>query len=182
MDIESLSSKIAKYKQVLENTHSFRKSWHDETKPMLIKVLQQILDEAKLPKATLIERNNVENLESVILDLGRTSSGITENMEDTGVRRTMVKSNGSLMYQQLFNGKIMVMIVSPHIEGYGQPKPPAALEILRPDELKPPFIVRHMEAFLRDITDWEDYDDDQPYKSGQSFTPIGFNQQSTTEE
>lgn len=182
MDIESLSSKITKYKQVLENTHSFRKAWHDEIKPMLIKVLQEILDEAQLPKASLIERNNVENLESVILDLGRTSSGITENMEDTGVRRTMIKSNGSLIYQQLFNGKIMVMVVSPYIEGYGQPKPPAALEILRPDELKPPFIVRHMEALLRDITDWEDYDDDQPYKSGQGFTPIGFNQQPMSEE
>lgn len=182
MDIASLSSKINKYKQVLENTETYRKAWHGEIKPMLKNVLQQILDEAKLPKATLIERNNIENLESVILDLGRTSSGISENMEDTGVRRTMIKSNGSLIYQQLFNGKIMVMVVSPHIEGYGQPKPPAALEILRPDELKPPFIIRHMEALLRDITEWEDYDDDQPYKGGQSFTPIGFNQQQAAEE
>ena len=81
----------------------------------------------------------------------------------------------SLIYQQLFNGKIIVMLVSPHIEGYGQPKPPLSLEILRPDELKVPFIIRHMESFLKDITDWEDFDDDEPQKASSGFTPIGFN-------
>lgn len=174
MELGNLQTKIMQYKQVLENTISYRKSWHDSVKPMLLAQLQSILAEAQLPKATVIERNNIENLESVVLDLGRTSSGITENMEDTGVKRTMIKSNGSLIYQQLFNGKIMVMIVSPYIEGYGEPKPPMSLEILRPEELKPPFIMRHMEAFLRDITEWEDYDDEQPNKGGQTFNPIGF--------
>lgn len=178
MELGSLNAKIRNYKQVLENTDNYRKSWHESVKPMLVTHLQAILTEAELPKAMVIERNNIENLESVVLDLGRTSSGITENMEDTGVKRTMIKSNGSLIYQQLFNGKIMIMIISPHIEGYGEPKPPMTLEILRPEELKPPFILRHMEAFLRDITEWEDYDDDQPSKSSQSFNPIGFKQES----
>jgi hypothetical protein len=67
------------------------------------------------------------------------------------------------------------MIVSPFIEGYGQPKPPMTLEILRPDELKQPFIIRHMEAFLKNITEWEDFDDDEPQKSTNGFNPIGFN-------
>lgn len=174
MDLGSLRTRIDHYKQVLENTANYRKSWHDQVKPMLVSQLQAILAEAQLTKALVIERNNIENLESVVLDLGRTSSGITENMEDTGVKRTMIKSNGSLIYQQLFNGKIMVMIVSPYIEGYGEPKPPMSLEILRPEELKPPFIMRHMEAFLRDITEWEDYDDEQPNKGSQTFNPIGF--------
>jgi hypothetical protein len=105
MDIGSLNSKINRYKQVLENTENYRKAWHAEIKPMLLESLQDILQQADLPKAVLVERNNIENLESVMLDLGRTSSGITENMEDTGVKRTMIKSNGSLIYQQLFNGE-----------------------------------------------------------------------------
>ena len=67
------------------------------------------------------------------------------------------------------------MILSPHIEGYGQPKPPLTLEILRPDELKAPFIIRHMEAFLKDITDWEDFDDEEQKSSAIGFNPIGFN-------
>ena len=55
-------------------------------------------------------------IESVVLDLGRSSSGISENLEDTDVKRTMIKSNGALIYQQLFNGKVMVMITAPFIE------------------------------------------------------------------
>jgi hypothetical protein len=105
MESGNLSSKIARYKQVLENTNNYRNEWHKNTKPMLLKELNTVLKTFDLPKAVIIDRNNIENLEAVILDFGRTSSGITENLEDTGVKRTMIKSNGSLIYQQLFNGK-----------------------------------------------------------------------------
>jgi hypothetical protein len=175
MDTGTLISKVNKYKQVLDNTQKYRKAWHDEVKPMLTKTINEILQQADLPKAEVIVRDNIENLEAVIVDLGRSSSGISENVEDSGVKRTMIKSNGSLMYQQLFNGKIMVMLLSPHIEGYGQPKPPLTLEILRPDEIKAPFIIRHMETFIKDITDWEDFDDEEQKPAAIGFNPIGFN-------
>jgi hypothetical protein len=176
LDTGTLLVKINKYKQILQNTEDNRKVWKGEIRPMLVKALKGIIKDAELPKAEVIVRDNIENLEAIILDLGRSGSGISENVEDSGVKRTMIKSNGSLIYQQLFNGKIMVMVVSPYIEGYGQQKPPMTLEILRPDELKHPFIIRHMEAFIKDITDWEDFDDDQPQKAGTiGFNPIGFN-------
>jgi len=175
MDTGTLVSKINKYKQVLANTDIYRISWHEDIKPMLTQTLESILKDAELAKAEVIVRDNIENLEAVVLDLGKSSSGISENMEDSGVKRTMIKSNGALIYQQLFNGKIMVMLLSPHIEGYGQPKPPITLEILRPDEIKAPFIIRHMEAFLKDITDWEDFDDDEQKPTAIGFNPIGFN-------
>jgi uncharacterized protein YoxC len=175
MDTGTLIAKINKYKQVLENTQNYRLAWRAEVQPMLTKTLEEILKQSDLPKAEIIKRDHIENLEAVVLDLGRSSSGISENVDDSGVKRTMIKSNGSLIYQQLFNGKIMVMIISPHIEGYGQPKPPLTLEILRPDELKVPFIIRHMEAFLKDITDWEDFDDEEQKSSAIGFNPIGFN-------
>ena len=174
MDTGTLLAKVNKYKQVLENTGKYRLAWHSDVKPMLSKTLEEILKQSDLPKAEIVVRDNIENLEAVILELGRSSSGISENVEDSGVKRTMIKSNGSLIYQQLFNGKIMVMILSPHIEGYGQPKPPLTLEILRPDELKVPFIIRHMEAFLKDITDWEDFDDEEQKSATIGFNPIGF--------
>lgn len=175
IDLGTLPGKVEKYKQVLDNTIQYRKAWHGEIKPMLIKTLNDLLKELSLEKAEVTERDNIENLEAVVLDLGRSSSGISENLENTGVKRTMIKSNGSLIYQQLFNGKIMIMLISPHIEGYGEPKPPQTLEILRPAELKAPFILRHMEAFFKVITEWEDFDDDEPTKSTTSFNPIGFN-------
>jgi hypothetical protein len=173
MDFGSLRVKADAYKRVLENTHNYRKAWHDEIKPLLLKNLKLIIDEIGV-KSEIKEVNNIENLEAVILDLGKSSSGISESLEDTGIKRTMVKQNGALIYQQLFNGKVMVMISSPHIDGYGEPKPPKSLEILRPDELKEPFVVRHVELLLKDITEWEDFDDDQPQKTTIGFNPIGF--------
>lgn len=173
MDTGTLISKVNKYKQILENTLKYREAWHKEVKPLLTETLDEILRQSGLTKGEVIVRDNIENLEAVVLDLGRSSSGISENLDDSGVMRTMIKSNGSLIYQQLFNGKIMVMTVSPHIEGYGQPKPPTTLEILRPEELKKPFVIRHLETFFNEITEWEDYDDDEQRPNTIGFNPTG---------
>ena len=175
MDFGNLFDRVNKYKQILQNTEDYRMQWHNQVKPMLENILGEFLETAGLSKAKIVVRDNIENLEAVILDLGFTSSGISENIENTEIKRIMIKSNGALIYQMLFNGKIMVMIQSPNIEGYGQPKPPIALEILRPDELTSPFIIRHLELFLKDITEWEDFDDDQPQKPNAiGFTPSGY--------
>jgi hypothetical protein len=175
MELGNLKTKVNKYKQILDNTTVYREAWSSTIKPMLFSNLKEILKELDIPKAEVIERTNIENLEAVVLDLGRSSSGISENIENSGVKRTMIKSNGSLIYQQLFNGKVIIMVVSPFIEGYGQPKPPTTIEILRPDELKSVFLIRHIELLMKEITDWEDYDDEEQ-KTAIGFTPnpIGF--------
>jgi len=173
LDLGTLVSKVNDYKQILENTQEYRKSWDTKMKPVILKMLKEILKQTGI-KGEINEQDNIENLEAIVLDLGRSASGISENLEDTDIKRAMVKSNGSLIYQQLFNGKVMIMTVSPYIEGYGEPKPPKPLEILRPDELTAGFIIRHMESFLKEITEWEDYDDDEPTQKN-AFNPIGFN-------
>jgi hypothetical protein len=174
LDLGSIMVKANAYKKVLENTNSYRLAWTSDIKPMLLSTLKEIFANTGI-KVEIKEQDKIENLESIVVDLGKSSSGISESMEDSGVKRTMIKSNGALIYQQLFNGKVIVMIVSPYIEGYGEPKPPRTVEILRPDELKEPFVIRHVELLLKDLTEWEDYDDDQPQKSSIGFSPIGFN-------
>lgn len=172
VDIAKLHEKVNAYKRVLENTINYRQEWNDKTRQFVGDTLRDIVQQTGL-KASVTEKNNIENLEAVVLDLGRSSSGIAENVDDTDVKRIMVKNNGSLIYQQLFNGKIMVMLVSPHIEGYGEPKRPLSLEILRPSELLTASIYQHVKDLLEDITEWEDYDDDDP-KTNLPFQPIGF--------
>ncbi len=173
MDTGTLISKVNKYKHILENTLKYRESWHKNVKPLLTASLDEILKQSGLAKGEIIVRDNIANLEAVVFDLGRSSSGISENLDDSGVMRTMIKSNGSLIYQQLFNGKIMVMTVSPHIEGYGQPKPPTTLEILRPEEINQKIIIKHLETFFDEITEWEDYDDDEQRPNTIGFNPTG---------
>ena len=171
VDISILKEKVSEYKQILANTQNYRQQWKDKTKLLITETLRDIVQQTGL-KASVTDKNNIENLEAIILDLGRSSSGIAENLDDTDVKRIMVKNNGSLIYQQLFNGKIMIMLVSPHIEGYRDPKPPLSLAILRPAELSSASIIEHVKELLDDIIEWEDYDDDDPGKK--PFEPIGF--------
>jgi len=171
---KSVQDTFVKLKQVLSNTELFRQQWSAATKSMITHTLQEVVDGAQFAHAQVVLRENVENLEAVVLDLGRIASGITEKLDDSGVLRPMLKSNGSLFYQQLYNGKIIVMMLRPFIEGYGQPQPPINLEILRPDEMNPAVILRHIEIFLNDTISWEDFDDDAQ-RANIGFNPIGFN-------
>ncbi len=166
MNYSNLKKKASKYHRILNNTKKYRQAWKDGLKEMIEKQLNEIIKEAELD-AEVELKEDLENLSAIVLNLGTGFSGITE---DTGkVERPFLKSNGMLIYQQLFNGKIMVSMTHPLIEGLGKPTAPKQIEILRPEELKPPFIVRHAEEFLKEIIAWEDYDDDMPQSQ-----PIGF--------
>lgn len=171
-ELLKIKQKVKKYQEILENTLQYRKDWDEYLKELIITTLEHISEETGL-KASVEVQDNIENMELVIFNLGRSTSGISEKVDEK-LKKPMLKSNGALIFQQLFNGKILVLVSVPHIEGYGDPRPPRTIEILRPDELKKPFIYRHTEIFLKDVIEWEDYDDDAPQEK-RSFSQIGFN-------
>ena len=170
--ITKLQEKVKAYKEVLQNTKEYRKQWQLKTKGFIIQQLLAVIEQTGL-KAKVTEKDKIENLESVMLDLGRSSSGIGESLDNTDFKNFMVKNNGALIYQQLFNGKIMVMLVSPHIEGYGEPKSPEGREILRPEEVTEESIQKNIESLLDVLIQWEDYDDELSNVKN-AFQPIGF--------
>ncbi len=180
MDLTTLKSRVNDYHEILGNIKSFRQDWKRTLRSMIIKTLEEVIKETKL-SADIVIKDQVENLEAIVLDLGRAHSGMQEKVEDTDIKKTIIKNQGALVYQQLFNGKVMVMIVYPYIDGYGEPRPPKNLEILRPHELRQEYIIRHMEEFLNEVTQWEDYDDDLPEKSVIGFNKPIDSQQETLE-
>lgn len=169
-DLSNLKRKVSLYKEILGNTTKYRDEWKNGLKDKILTQIETMNKETGLD-AKIEQKEDLENLESIVLSLGQSKSGIFEKVS-SDVHRHLIKHNGALVYQQLFNGKIMVMINYPVIEGYGQPRPPMPLGIYRPEELKPPFILRHMEEFIKEVTHWEDYDDDEPSQQAQA---IGFN-------
>ena len=164
MDLSNIQHKVNQYHRILENTEQYRQDWHDSLKEMIINQLELIIKETGL-KAKVETKTELLHMEAIALSLGHVESGISEKIGDA--KRELIKSNGMLVYQQLFNGKVLISIVYPFIEGLGQPRQPKNVEIVRPAELKPPFILRHVEEFLKEVIGWEDYDDDVPQ-------PIGF--------
>ena len=164
MDFSNIRNKVLQFHKILENTDQYRQDWTNHLRQMIIDHLQMVIDQTQL-RAKIVIKDELYQMEAIALSLGHSESGISEKVGDA--KRHLIKNGGMLVYQQLFNGKVMITIMYPYIDGIGQPKSPKLIEIMRPYELKPPFILRHVEDFLREVIEWEDFDDDMPQ-------PIGF--------
>lgn len=158
----NLKRKVDTYNEVLANTEAYRAAWKDGLKEDIIDNLNMLIQETGL-NATVSVRSEVANLDAIELSLGTAKSGLFKQVSED-LQRHLIKHSGSLIYQQLFNGKVIVLIHYPSIENYGQPRPPKTIAIYRVDELKAPFYVRHLEEFIQEITVWEDFDDDEPHQ------------------
>lgn len=170
-EYQNLKKKVTNYQEILVNTRAYRQIWKDELKDLIVNQLTKISEAVEL-EAKIDIKSDLENLEAIVFSLGTVKSGMYQEVSD-GIKRHMIKQNGSLIYQQLFNGKVIVMINYPFIENYGQPHPPKTLAIYRPEELKEPFFIRHLEEFITEIFNWEDYDDDDK-KGSEPNQKIGF--------
>lgn len=174
-ELQPLINKVKYLKRVLQNTHDYRMAWNTELKSFIMETLKEMTTVAEL--AVDIEvRDQMENLEAIVVSLGKRNSGISEKLEDD-LSRPFIRHGGLLIYQQLFNGKILVMIHYPFIEGYGEPRPPENIAIYRPEEIKRPYLLRHLEDLVKQVAEWEDYDDDDV-----STKKIGFDMTYQTEE
>ncbi len=169
-DYINLQKKVKNYTEIKKSTRAYREIWDKSLKDTIIKQLETITKEVGL-EAKIETKSEMENLEAIVLSLGDVKSGMYKQVNDS-IKRHLIKHNGSLIYQQLFNGKIIVIINYPYIENYGQPHPPKKIAIYRPEELKEPFFLRHLEEFLTEIYQWEDYDDDN--KEDEPHQTIGF--------
>lgn len=154
----NLKKKVSNYQEVVANARIYRQVWKDKLKDTIVKQLKKISKEVGLD-ARIEVKSELENLEAIVFSLGTVKSGMYQEVSDS-IKRHMIKHNGSLIYQQLFNGKVVVILNYPYIENYGQPTPPKTIAIYRPEELKEPFFVRHLEEFITEVFHWEDYDDD----------------------
>jgi len=179
MELSNIKAKVDQYNEILNNTKNYRKKWPTVIKKTLTETLEEIISVTNL-NAFIEYKDDIENLEVINFSLGTEVSGIAEKFPGNKTKRPFIKNNGSLIFQQLFNGKLMIMILFPYIEGYGQPKPPKNVEIIRPEELTIPFILRYVEEFLTEVVEWEDFDDDMPEKMG--MNPIGFGNTIITDE
>lgn len=161
-NINSLRKRVDTYKEVLKNTEVYRELWKKDFKDQVIKQMTELIKKCELSaRVDVVEQ--MENLEAIVFSLGEIKSGMYQKVSDS-IQRHLIKHNGSLIYQQLFNGKILVLVQYPFIEGYGKPRPPHTIAVYRPDEIKDAFVVRHLETFFTEITNWEDFVNDEPQK------------------
>ena len=166
----AIKERAKKYSEMLKHVIDYRNSWYSDLKNQIVTTAEQILDHTEISASIEIEER-FENLESITISLGKTVSGIAENVDDI-TKRNIIKDKGSLIYSQLFNGKVQAWMTYPLIEGLMQPKPPKMIGIYRPDEFNEGLILSNFDDFFKELIDWENYDDDQPGNEAQN--KIGF--------
>jgi len=176
MNYSNLKNKVKALNGVLKNTKDYRKAWDNGLKEMIVKTLEELVKKSKM-KAKVEIQDQISGMEAISLALGVTKSGINERVSEK-VEKPLIRMNGVLIFQQLFNGKLSIWINYPYIEGVGDPKTPKMLEIVRPNEINPENVLLYTEQFIDEIIGWEDYDDDLP---PQPASPgIGFNHQAAS--
>lgn len=156
----AIKQRATKYTEILQQVVNFRDEWGGHLKKFILTTTDNILEATGIAAKVEVEER-FENLESITISLGKSISGISENV-DGQTKRTIIKDKGALMYSQLFNGKLQVWMTYPMIEGLMQPKPPKMIGIYAPSEFNEDLILSNFDDFFKELIEWENYDDDQP--------------------
>lgn len=169
MKYTAIKERASKYQAILDQVMKFREAWGKELKDFILNTSKKVLSETGISGQIEVEER-FENLESITISLGKSISGIAEHVDEL-TKRTIIKDKGSLIYSQLFNGKVQAWMTYPIIEGLMQPKQPKLLGIYGPPEFNEDLILNNFDSFFKELIEWENYDDDQP---GQAMNRIGF--------
>lgn len=173
----AIKKRADKYRNMLQQVVDFRAVWEEQLKEFIKSNAESVLEHTDTNGKIEIEEK-FEHLESITISLGKSISGIAEHI-DKNTKRNIVKDNGSLIYSQLFNGKVQVWLTYPLIEGLMQPKEPKMIGIYAPPEFNEGLILSNFDDFFKELIEWENYDDDKP---GQAVTRIGFGATQQEEE
>jgi len=157
----AIKEKVEKYKDMLNKVEEWRGTWDKSLKKFILTESKKLFDSTGLD-ASITEEEKLKGLESISIKLGNKKSGIYEAEDNLKDRKDFFKEYGTLVYSQLFNGKIQAWMTYPFIEGLMEPRPPKLIGIFAPPEFSEDLIVSNVESFLKDLIAWEDYDDDDP--------------------
>lgn len=168
----AIKERVGKYKTMLDQVTIWRETWSKTLKKFILKEVKKLLDATGLI-ATISEEEKIKGLEAITIRLGSKKSGIYAMADKGNERKDFFKEFGTLVYSQLFNGKVQVWMTFPFIEGLVEPRPPKLIGIYAPPEFTEDLIINNIETFLKDLIEWEDYDDDDP-NMPQKPQQIGF--------
>lgn len=172
----AIKERVDKYKNMLDQVSIFRDTWSKSLKSNILKEIKKIIETTEL-EASISEEEEIKGLEAITIRLGNKKSGIYEKTKGNE-RKDYFKEFGTLVYSQLFNGKVQVWMSFPFIEGLMEPRPPKLIGIYAPPEFNEGLILSNFEVFLKDLIEWEDYDDDDQEKMPKNKIGFGLVNQS----
>ena len=86
MELFNLKRRVEQYKEVLNNTTSYRAAWKSELKQFILDQLTHLTEAIGL-SATISVREDMENLEAIVLSLGDVKSGLSQSVGTSKIER-----------------------------------------------------------------------------------------------
>lgn len=152
MKIEYLKNRINDYKQSIETVVEKKNLWKSNTKLLLLKILNSVVEEYDIGWKVQ-ELNWIHNNEAVNITL---ESFPTELIKATNQIPTyQFYQGGALIFSQSYNGDIFVFIAYPKLINQTNNNELMELGFFAPSEITEKFIIEKVDEFLKEMINWE---------------------------
>ncbi len=152
MKIEHLEERVNDYRNSIKTVVDKRMLWKNKTKDILIKTLQQIIQQYdigwKVQELSWIHNNEAINI---------TFDSFPQELIDCTnlIPAYQFLPGGALIFSQSYNGDIYVFMLFPEIENNRQENNMIELGVYAPESITQKFIIEKVDEFLKEIIKWE---------------------------
>ncbi len=140
---------MSKYNERIKLINQRRDLWTNATRARLKDTLDAIVVEANNQHFLVQENISAKNWESVNLVLTAQPSGIIID------RKVVLQSASALIFSQIYNGKIMVCIQYPSIDGIVEKSADLVLGYYEPSSLTEDVIMNSFKSYMDELNKWE---------------------------
>ena len=160
---EEISKKFKEWHSIWDEIESRRALWTNNTRQVVIDSLHGVRDnvfiatiqgeEKKVNWHVYTADGGIEHSESIILSFGVRPSGFKKVTTET--IESISKEGGSLVFAQSYNGRVLVIITYPRINGLVLEREPFSVGSYEPSIISDDFILAKVSHFVDEIIKWE---------------------------
>jgi hypothetical protein len=154
---QDILNKAFEYEKALEiskvTIEENRKFWNAQTNQLILGTFKGVAQSVPNLDWEVRKVDAMENLDILMLGFKNESSGIVGQIQ--GVLKFFAKVSGKLIYSQVYNGEVYVLIDYPHVEHHVERQQPKFIGKFRPDEITVDLVLDHINEFLEEMLGWE---------------------------
>lgn len=155
--LEEIISKAVDYQKAIEQNNVIiednRKTWNASTNGLIFETFLCVTQNVPNLNWELRRVEAMENLDIIVLGFKNESSGIVGQIQ--GVLKFFAKISGKLVYSQVYNGEVYVLIDYPYVENHVERQQPKFVGKFRPSDIDKDLILDHINEFLNEMLKWE---------------------------
>lgn len=152
MTIDHLEERIKDYTLSLEKVLQKKREWESSARPCILRTLEEIRD--KFPIGWTVQQFNwMWYNEAVNITFKTLPEGLEHLAKGSGDGELI--KGGALVFSQLHNGDVSVMVLFPFIDTVSADSGTLDLGTYRPEEISEKLVIEKVDEFLKEMIRWE---------------------------